>query len=106
MCVCVYIYIRHRKNQVKPYSSSWFLAACVATIVPRYKCFRLYRQDKSSESKLKFRLSINHYALNKGKFTIPPLFNVPEVLSSASDKAKLFTKNFSKNSNLDDLDIS
>ena len=106
MCACVYIYIRHRKNQVKPYSSSWFLAACVATIVPRYKCFRLYRQDKSSESKLKFRLSINHYALNKGKFTIPPQFNGPEVLSSASDKAKLFTKNFSKNSNLDDLDIS
>ena len=29
-----------------------------------------------------------------------------EVLSSASDKAKLFAKNFSKNSNLDDLSIS
>ena len=27
------------------------------------------------------------------------------MLPSASDKAKLFTKNFSKNSNLDDLDI-
>ena len=37
---------------------------------------------------------------------IPPLFNDPEVLSSASDKAKLFAKNFSKNSNLDDLGIS
>ena len=34
------------------------------------------------------------------------LFNGPEVLSSASDKAKLFAKNFSKNSNLDDLGIS
>ena len=33
------------------------------------------------------------------------LFNGPEVLSSASDKAKLFAENFSKNSNLDDLDI-
>ena len=31
----------------------------------------------------------------------PPLFNRPEVLSSASDKAKLFVENFSKNSNLD-----
>ena len=30
-----------------------------------------------------------------------PLFNGPKVLSSASDKAKLFAKNFSKNSNLD-----
>ena len=33
---------------------------------------------------------------------IPPLFSGPEVLPSASDKAKLFAKNFSKNSNLDD----
>ena len=42
----------------------------------------------------------------KGKSAIPPLFNGPEVLSSASDKAKLFAKNFSKNSNLDDSGIS
>ena len=33
--------------------------------------------------------------LNKGKSAIPPLFNGPEVLSSASEKAKLFAKNFS-----------
>ena len=33
---------------------------------------------------------------------ISPLFNGPEVLSSASDKVKLFVKNFSKNSNIDD----
>ena len=32
--------------------------------------------------------------LNKDKSAIPPLFNNPEVLSSASDKAKLFAKNF------------
>ena len=44
--------------------------------------------------------------LNKGKSAIPPLFNGPEVLSSASDKAKLLAKNFSKNSNLDDSGIS
>ena len=37
---------------------------------------------------------------------MPPLFNDPEVLSSASDKAKLFAENFSKNSNLDDSGIS
>ena len=30
----------------------------------------------------------------------------PEVLSSTSDKAKLFTENFSKNSNLDDSGTS
>ena len=43
---------------------------------------------------------------SKGKSAIPPLFNSPEVLSSASDKAKLFTTNFFKNSNFDDLGIS
>ena len=49
---------------------------------------------------------IANSVLNKGKSDIPPLFNGPEVLSSASDKAKLFAKNFSKNSNLDDSGIS
>ena len=44
--------------------------------------------------------------LKKGKSAIPPLFNGPEVLSSGSDKAKLFAENFSKNSNLDDSGIS
>ena len=37
---------------------------------------------------------------------MPPLFNRLEVLSSASDKAKLFRKSFSKNSILDDSCIS
>ena len=44
--------------------------------------------------------------LINGKFAIPFLFNDLEVLSSSSDKMKLFPKNFSKNSNLDDLGIS
>ena len=44
--------------------------------------------------------------IGKSAIYIPPLFNGPRVLSSASDKAKLFVKNFSKNSNLDDLGIS
>ena len=101
----------------------------------------MHQQNKSSESKVKFRQASNRckrvleaaklaYAtkikesitsqkvgsrdfwqiansvLNKGKSAIPPLLNEPEVLSSASDKAKLFAKNFSKNSNLDDSGIS
>ena len=45
---------------------------------------------------------IANSVLDKGKSAIPPLFNGPEVLSSASDKAKLFAKIFSMNSNLDD----
>ena len=135
------VYIPHRKYQVKPHSSPWFSAACAAAIVHRNHFFRLYQQNKSSESKVKFRQASNHckrvleaaklaYAtktkesitseklgswdfwqiansvLNKGKSAIPPLFNGPELLSSAPDKAKLFAKNFSKNSNLDDSGIS
>ena len=40
---------------------------------------------------------IANSVLNKGKSAIPPLFNRMEVLSSPSDKAKLFAKD----SNLD-----
>ena len=35
---------------------------------------------------------ITNSVLNKGKSAIPPLFNGPEVLTSASDKAKLFAE--------------
>ena len=49
---------------------------------------------------------IANNVLNKGKSAIPPLFNGPEVLSFAYDKAKLFAKNFPKNSNLDDSGTS
>ena len=135
------VYIPHRKYQVKPHSSPWFSAACVAAIVHRNHFFCLYQREKSSDSKVKFRETSNHckrvleaaklaYAnktkesitsqklsshdfwriansvLNKGKSAIPPLFNGPEVLSSASDKAKLFAENFSLDSNLDDLGVS
>ena len=49
---------------------------------------------------------IANSVLNNGKSAIRPLFNGPEVFSSASDKAKLFAENFSKNSNPDDSGIS
>ena len=45
---------------------------------------------------------IANSVLNKGKSAIPPLFNGPEVLSSASDKTKLLAEIFSVNSNHDD----
>ena len=131
------VYIPHRKYQVKPHSSPWFSAACAAAIAHRNHFFRFYQQNKSSESKVKFRQASNrckrvleaaklayptktkesinsqklgsrdfwriaNSVLNKGKSVIAPLFNGPEVLSTASDKAKLFAKNFSKNSNLDE----
>ena len=61
-----------------------------------------------TSQKLGFRdfWRIVNSVLNKGKSAIPPLFNGPEVLSSASDKAKLFAENFSKNFYLDDSGIS
>ena len=40
---------------------------------------------------------IANSVFNKGKSAIPPLFNGPEVLSSACDKAKLSDENFYKN---------
>ena len=49
---------------------------------------------------------IANSVLKKGKSAIPLLFINPEVLSSASDKGKLFAENLSKNSNLDDSVIS
>ena len=49
---------------------------------------------------------IANSVLNKDKSAIPPLFNSPAVLSSASDKAKLFAENFSTNFNLADSGIS
>ena len=44
--------------------------------------------------------------LNKDKSVLLPIFTGPGVLSTASDKAKLFSENFSKNFNLDDSCIS
>ena len=119
------VYIFYCKYQVKPHSSPWFSAARSAAVVHRNHFLCLYQQNKSSESKVKFRQTSNRckrlleaaklaYAtntkesiisqklaycdfwriansiLNKGKSPIPPLFNDPEVLSSASDKSKLF----------------
>ena len=45
------VYIPHRKNQVKSHSSPWFSAACASAIVHINHFFRLYQQDKFSESK-------------------------------------------------------
>ena len=49
---------------------------------------------------------IANSVLNKVKSAILPLLNDLRVLCSASDKVKLFGKNFSKNSNLKDSGLS
>ena len=54
------VYIPHCKYQVKPHSSPWFsAAACAAAIVHRNHFFCSYQQNKSSESKVKFRQASN-----------------------------------------------
>ena len=73
---------------------------------------KLAYPTKTKESTTSQKLSsrdiwrIANSLLNKVKSAIHPVFSGPEVLSSASDKVKLFAKNFSKNSDLDDLGIS
>ena len=68
----------------------------------------LIRQEFITSQKLGFRdfWRTANSVLNKDKSAIPPLFNGPEVLSSASDKAKLFAKNYSKDSSLNGSGIS
>ena len=54
------MYIPHLKYQAEPHSSPWFSANCAAAIIPRNQFFGLYQQNKSSESKVKFRQASNH----------------------------------------------
>ena len=58
--VVIDLYIPHCKYQVKHHLSSWFSAACAAAIVHRNHFFCLYQQNKTSESKAKFRQASNH----------------------------------------------
>ena len=59
---------------------------------------KLAYDNKTKESITSHKLGsrdfwrIANSVLNKAKSAIPPLFNGPEVLSSASDKSKLFAE--------------
>ena len=55
---------------------------------------KLAYASKTKESITSQKLA--NSVLNKGKSAIPALFSGPEVLSSASDKTKLFAKSFSE----------
>ena len=71
------------------------------------KVAKLANANKTKEAVFSQKLGSHTFwqiassVINKGKCAAPPLFNDPEMLSSAYGKAKLFTKNFSKNFNLD-----
>ena len=54
------VHIPHHMYQVKIHSSPWFSTACAGAIVHRNHSFHLYQQNKSSESKVKFRQASNH----------------------------------------------
>ena len=79
----------------------WILKAAKLAYANKAKEFFTFQKPGSRDF-----WRIANSVQNKGKSTIPPLFNGPELMSFASDKAKLFAENFSKNSNLDDSDIS
>ena len=111
------VYIPHRKYQVKPHSSPWFFHffhlyqrekssdSKVKFRQASNRCKRILEAaklayaNKTKESITSQKLDSHDFwriansLLNKGKSSIPPLFNGPEVLSSASDKAKLFAEN-------------
>ena len=57
----ILVYILHPKYQVKSHLSPWFSAAYAAAIVHRNHFFCLYQQNKSSESKVKFRQASNRW---------------------------------------------
>ena len=73
---------------------------------------KLAYANKTKESITSKKLGFHDFwriassVLNKDISAIPALFSGLEILSSASDKAKCFAGNFSKNSNLDDSGIS
>ena len=72
------------------------------------ECLSSYKIESITSEKvgsLYFCQTANNL-LHKGRTAIPPLFKGREVLSSGSDKTKLFPKIFSKNSNLEDSGIS
>ena len=59
LLVKIDVYIPHRKYQVQPHSSSWFLGACAAAIAHRNHFLRFYHKNKSSASKVNFRQASN-----------------------------------------------
>ena len=108
-----YIYIFFRLYQMDKSSESKVKFRQVSNRCKRFlEAFKLAYADKTKETIVSLKLGsqffwrIANSVLNMGKSAVPPLFNGPEVLSSASDKANLFAKNFFENSNLGDSGIS
>ena len=80
------------------YMQGWTATNINKTLSPTLRTFAF-----SLDSQDFWRIA--NSVLSKNKSAITPLLNTQEVLTSASNK-KMFTTNFTKNSNLDDLNIS
>ena len=107
--------IAHRNLFVRLYQKNKSAESEVKVRQARNYCKRVLKltyATKTKESITSQKLGSSYFwriansVPNKGKSAIHPLFNRPEVLSSASDKANLFAQNFSNNSNFDDSGIS
>ena len=102
---CLYLKDKSSESKVKFRQASNHLKRVL-------EAAKLPYANKTKESTTSKKLGFQDFwriassVLNKYKSAIPPLFKGPKVLFSASDKAKLFTENFSTNSSLDDSGIS
>ena len=104
LCSChrnIYIYISSESKRKFRQASN-----CCKSILEAAKLAYANQTKESITSQKLCSWDFANSVLNEGKSAISPLFCGPEVLSSASDKAKLFSENFSKHSNLDDSGIS
>ena len=96
------------KCSASKFKFSWASNRCKSVI----EAAKLVLVNETKESILYQKLGscdfwgIANSVLNRCKICIPPCFNSPELLSSASDKAKFFAEFFSNNSDFDDSGIS
>ena len=102
------VYIPHREYQVKPHSFSWFSGDCDAAVVHSGKGDGGGGAAKISyATKTKELITFGELLIVLStKVNLLYLLNSTDRRSSAFDKAKLFAKNLSKNSNFDDSGIS
>ena len=81
--VGVDVYIPQQKYQIWSHSSQWFPAACAAAKAHRNPFFCLHKQNKSSESKVKFRQAS---IVAKGLLKLPNLHMLIKQKSFTSQK--------------------
>ena len=108
-CVAAIVYRNHffrlyQQNKSSEYKVKFRQASnrCKRVLEAAKLAYATKTKESITSQKLGSRgfWRITDSVLNKGKSAIPPLFSDPEVLSSASDKTKLFAKTFLRTLNL------